>query len=388
MRIRSIAAAVMSLSLVFSAGCGKKESSSSDTSMSTSQKPFTPQYKTVSDTINVLAGMIPQVIVKDSSYVKNSEDGEWAIEKSEIKVWKWADDFDICGTAWSVETNDAFSLLSPINEYYKDKPASLFFVFGENISDFSKSIGKTSDGTDKLDVKLTLSLEAIFICEGEKLYVDDVSILGMELFEDGSVNLAVDFEGETLTICLPNEVKKSTKEEFQAAMPTQEEILRSQSETYIAKTCFDDLTRFAVTSDNLKDGLWDVKITDTKYGENLSPQLSWDKVDGASEYVVIMIDNTWLHMDVYTRETSLSEGAIGKGDPGDQYVGPYPPSGTHTYSVFVFALKNEMGEADMHFNVGGNYIDTIYRSLDKDKDGNTGNVIAYGRLDGNYTHQD
>ena len=69
-------------------------------------------------------------------------------------------------------------------------------------------------------------------------------------------------------------------------------------------------------------------------------------------------------------------------------MGPYPPSGTHTYSVFVFALKDEPGKVKMSFDAGGNSIDMIYSSLDKDKDGNTGNVIAFSRLDGNYTHKD
>ena len=101
-----------------------------------------------------------------------------------------------------------------------------------------------------------------------------------------------------------------------------------------------------------------------------------------------MIDGAWLHMDVFTTETSLSEGAVNGETRGNQYVGPYPPTGTHTYSIFVFALKDEMGKVTLSFDAGGNSIDAIYQGLNKDKDGNEGNVIAYGRLDGNYTHQD
>ena len=131
-----------------------------------------------------------------------------------------------------------------------------------------------------------------------------------------------------------------------------------------------------------------MKITNTKYGENISPELSWEPVEGATNYVVVMIDGSWLHMDVFTSETKLAEGAFTKGKQGEQYVGPYPPSGTHTYSVFVFALKGEMKRADFYFDAGNNSTDKIFKGLDEDKDGNTGNVIAYGRLDGNYTHQD
>lgn len=37
-----------------------------------------------------------------------------------------------------------------------------------------------------------------------------------------------------------------------------------------------------------------------------------------------MGNGKWLHMDVYTTETHLLEGAFGKGERGAQYVGPYP----------------------------------------------------------------
>ena len=167
-----------------------------------------------------------------------------------------------------------------------------------------------------------------------------------------------------------------------------EASLRKKSTTYIGKTIFESVPTFEVTSNDVHNGAWDDKVTNTKYGENLSPDLSWEKVEGASQYVVVMIDGVWLHMDVFTTETSLAEGAIKRGERGNQYVGPYPPTGTHTYSVFVFALKNDMGKVLLAFDAGGNSIDRIYQELNKDKDGNEGNVIAYGRLDGHYTHKD
>ena len=160
-----------------------------------------------------------------------------------------------------------------------------------------------------------------------------------------------------------------------------EASLRKKSTTYISSTIFESVPTFEVTSNDVHNGAWDDKVTNTKYGENLSPDLSWEKVEGASQYVVVMIDGVWLHMDVFTTETSLAEGAIKRGERGNQYVGPYPPTGTHTYSVFVFALKNDMGKVLLAFDAGGNSIDRIYQELNKDKDGNEGNVIAYGRLD-------
>ena len=47
-----------------------------------------------------------------------------------------------------------------------------------------------------------------------------------------------------------------------------------------------------------------------------------------------------------------------------------------------------MGKVPLFFDSGNNSIDAIYQKLDTDIDGASGNVIAYGRLDGDYTHKD
>ena len=48
--------------------------------------------------------------------------------------------------------------------------------------------------------------------------------------------------------------------------------------------------------------------------------------------------------------------------------------------------EGESGKVPLSFDAGGNSIDLIWQKLDTDKDGNRGNVIAYARLDGDYTH--
>lgn len=162
--------------------------------------------------------------------------------------------------------------------------------------------------------------------------------------------------------------------------------IMKKSDNYIDTIFFEDVPTFKVTSKCVKNGKWMDKISNTSRGENISPDLYWDAVEGATQYQVIMIDGNWLHMDVSTTATSLEEGEIKKnGGKGSRFVGPYPPLGTtHTYSVFVFALKDEPGKFYMGFDGGGNSINDIYKGLNTDVNGNTGNVIAYGRLDGNY----
>ena len=148
----------------------------------------------------------------------------------------------------------------------------------------------------------------------------------------------------------------------------------------------DALEAFPVTSENLHDGVWDSVITNTENGQNRSPQLAWDPVPGAECYAVYMVDTTvenWLHWKSGgITETSLPLGWA----PETEYIGPYPPSGTHTYEIFVFALKKPLSRIRGAFN-GNNPVfrQKTLPSLDITDDGESGNVLACGHISGTYT---
>ena len=154
-----------------------------------------------------------------------------------------------------------------------------------------------------------------------------------------------------------------------------------------------------VSSENLKNGVWDKVITNTTDGKNLSPQLKFDKVEGADHYVIYMIDESahnwvhWIATDVRENElpTGANTGAYADNDTF-RYVGPYPPpySGDHIYTIYVYALKDNP-EADMDFDFDKSYLgadDLYYNHLDisgkKDDINLYGNVLAYGYLSGTY----
>ena len=148
---------------------------------------------------------------------------------------------------------------------------------------------------------------------------------------------------------------------------------------------FNKLSTFELTSDDLHDGIWDTVITKTANGENRSPQLSWNPVDGASCYAIFMVDTSatnWLHWKSVTEsETVLPAGWA----PSGEYVGPYPPSGTHDYEVYVFALREQPER------IKGSFDSTNPKLFEfaKDMDGeNEDNIISYGHLTGTYTHGD
>ena len=143
---------------------------------------------------------------------------------------------------------------------------------------------------------------------------------------------------------------------------------------------------FAVTSESLDGNIWIEACPNTEDGQNASPELSWEPVEGATVYVIYMVDinaNNFLHWkSADVTETNLPQGWA----PSSDYVGPYPPSGsTHQYNVYVFALKAPVERVKGSINTPAAKIQEFMDSLDTDADGNTGNIVAVGRITGKYT---
>ena len=143
---------------------------------------------------------------------------------------------------------------------------------------------------------------------------------------------------------------------------------------------------FELTSEDLKNGVWDDVISYTNKGENVSPQLSWAPVEGASTYVIIMVDtsvNSWIHWKTdASTETELPRGWA----PSSDYIGPYPPSGdTHVYEIYVVALRAPVEKVKGVLNATNPKFATAITDLDTDIDGNAGNVVAYGHIAGKFT---
>ncbi|MBR2524004.1 MAG: hypothetical protein IKE53_06150 [Clostridiales bacterium] len=143
----------------------------------------------------------------------------------------------------------------------------------------------------------------------------------------------------------------------------------------------ESFTTFEVTSEDLENGVWNVRISHDK-GDDLSPQLSWEPVEGANGYVLFMTDpkgNNWTHMIDVTDKTELASGEV------EHYVGPYPPYGSHTYIVYVFAvIEPRVSYTDL--DNPGDTFETFRSKLStlSGTNGDTGNIIAYGSISGEY----
>jgi phosphatidylethanolamine-binding protein (PEBP) family uncharacterized protein len=112
--------------------------------------------------------------------------------------------------------------------------------------------------------------------------------------------------------------------------------------------------------------------------------LQWKAVEGATTYAVIMVDpdgNNWLHWTAATDKTCLEQGEYTGEKAG--YVGPYPPSGTHHYIVYVFALKETPSSLTEKIDSAGADIETIAKELNSGQISEN-NILAVGKIEGTY----
>ncbi len=150
---------------------------------------------------------------------------------------------------------------------------------------------------------------------------------------------------------------------------------------------------FKVTSESLDGKYW---VDGCVFqGGNASPQLSWEPVEGATTYVIYMVDLTAYNIIHWKSEgiteTNLPQGwassAFSQGDTyNSDYVGPNPPSGsTNQYNIYVFALKAPVERVKGSLGNQAIKLQEFMDSLDTDAEGNTGNIVAVGRVVGYYT---
>jgi len=149
------------------------------------------------------------------------------------------------------------------------------------------------------------------------------------------------------------------------------------------------LPKFDVTSSSLReDGKWLSVITNTEAGENKSPQLSWSPVKNANYYAIYMFDTSagdWLHW--IAKDLTVTELELGAKLDNSQYIGPYPPSGTHTYEITVYALSEKPDSYGGAFDAPNYNMDKIINRLNT-SDGKPGNILAKGVISGTYTYGD
>ena len=148
--------------------------------------------------------------------------------------------------------------------------------------------------------------------------------------------------------------------------------------------------KFELTSTSLENGVW-ADIISGDRGNDSSPELSWEPVEGASEYVIYMVDMNTPDMIVCgvlhwkaggITVTELPEGWA----PSSDYIGPNPGRGvTHIYEIYVVAIRGPVERLKGGVRSVSPNLKNFLLELDTDSEGNTGNILAYGKISGTYT---
>ena len=192
-----------------------------------------------------------------------------------------------------------------------------------------------------------------------------------------------------LTAALLMSIPGCQNEAASSSVPAASEIEKATVNPLTDDMCggyLDGYSTFNVTSESLTDGIWNDITSNTNIGENKSPQLSWEPVEGAAVYAVYMFDtntNGYLHWKSGgITETSLPEGWASPLD----YNGPHIGHGyTHNFDIYVIALKAPVEKLKGTVNGQNKKLGEFIKELDTDKDGNTGNIISYGKISGLFT---
>ena len=229
---------------------------------------------------------------------------------------------------------------------------------------------------------ITVLLSSVFI----------LSLSGCGTTENSSV--ATEDETTKVTTEMPTVVVEEPTEE-KTEEDTEEKIEESTEESstngvlpYDGDELVSKYESFELTSSSLHDGVWDDVISNTDEGSNVSPQLSWEPVDGATEYAIYMVDIS-MHYFLHWNSSGVTETTLPEGwATTSEYVGPYPPEGgSHTYDVYVIALKNPIERLKGGVNTSTLNIQVFIDSTDTDAEGNTGNIISIGHLSGDFTNK-
>ena len=282
---------------------------------------------------------------------------DWVIKRNELNGSNWvADSGDVKDLANLFESGFTFDDGAAVYIHFKKNLNIITVLLNEDPSVFETKIGTSFGGTIyyKND---TENKSVDFTCmEG---IVNDDGLLSFKLVTDNGEEYFTPGESSIFISQALYDLYMSDNADLENA------------------AVLENLDTFDVTSEGIFYGEW-IKETGAKNG-NVSPELSWDKVDGATSYAVMMIDldegNYHLHGYGVSDTNHLDFGAM------NEFVGPYPPS-PHNYTVYVFALKNAY-DPGLRVDKQNCDAESLFELLNKD---NPDNVISYGSVTASYEY--
>lgn len=320
-----------------------------------------------------LDGLLPQTVCKDLEFYLNSTTSSWELLSEKTTACE-VDNTNLIGTSWKCDSISAESLSEVFEGGIPDgDTGTLYIRFLKKMGGFAFNVDNGINTPDERFF-VTVGTGAKIAWAGQQGVIEkSVKMTEGSVMDDGILNLVLGSGEGSVILSFGDNTVLIKDQEYDAAVGLEADG---------SKVYKDSLPLIEVTSDNANNAEWDVDIG-LKEG-NLSPELTWDEVDGAGCYAVFMIDvstTTWLMWYVVVDTTHFDKGRY---TDSTEYVGPYPP-GAHDFIVYVVALKDVPKISSYPLDQITGDIDDKLNVLNTDTEGNTGNVLAYGYIKATYT---
>jgi phosphatidylethanolamine-binding protein (PEBP) family uncharacterized protein len=320
-----------------------------------------------------IGGLVTQTVTKDLEFRLNSTSNSWEYIGETLTSCD-VNNSNLPGTSWKCETLSSDTVASLFGD---EVPAGdtgvLYFRFLKKMGQFAFNLSN-ADNTSSERFFGTVGTNAKAIWTGSSGNIEkSISITEGSVTDDGDLFLVFTSDKGSAKINLKTDAVNIPEQEYDEA--TGKEVDNS-------KVYMDSLPVFEVTTQSIEGGEWR-QPSGLKEG-NESPELTWAPYDGATKYAVIMIDTStsnWLCWYTIVDKTHLDEGEYT--DPS-VYAGPYPAE-THTYELFVVALRTDPQDLSFVIDASGGDIHSKLDFLNKASDGSFGNVLAYGTIKAPYT---
>ena len=321
-------------------------------------------YKT--DIVNP-TGMVAQTIKFDAVF--EEEGGEWKLVSNEWSEWT-VKNKRISGSGWHKKIDASRDISDWFEGVSKEDTGELYVCFKKNMNILSAF----KDEENPFEAKIGTN------CSGDLYFVSGDSVKEVSFkCTEGKTDDEGNFSLKLVTENGEDYMDFANGYEYISNLSAKK-ILEGDSDLSDALS-IDEIDTFEVSSESLVFGEWK-KECGTKNG-NLSPGLSWEEVEGAAQYAIIMIDldeqNNHLHWFETVEGTRVEEGAY---DKTSGYDGPFPES-PHDYNIYVFALREETDDLGLIPGGQGLEVQKFIDLLEKEK---PGNIISYGMIQGSYEY--
>lgn len=336
------------------------------------------------DTVNVsynagdITGLLPQKVSKDLGFYMNKSTSEWELLDVTLTSCE-VDNVSLPGTSWKCVSLDENVIKSIFGDDIDPNSGTVYLHFLKRMGVFAFNLtNENNTDNERFFTTAQTNGKLYFVSDGENIE-KSFSINSGSVSDSGELKMDVSSEGTNINLSFGSDAEFVTEYEYDMALG---------NEIDETKVYLDTLQRFDLTTSSLdENGEWKLEIG---YMEgNLSPALSWEAVDGATKYAIIMMDDTttnnWFHWYNLVDGTSTTEGEFT--DSTLDYFGPYPPE-THEYDVYVIALADEPKDFFFELDAPGGDIYSRLNDLNTKTDGSIGNVLAYGLIEADYTPGD